>query len=213
MLVRAFYFAAYVACIFIPLLVGGGPSVFYDPRAQLAVVIGVVWAIVEASIHPRQFARRWSDLVWVAAAIVGITGAFTSAIFEYIHLPELTLRVSWVALVGLGLAIVGLFVRFAAIRTLGEFFSHELKILQNHRVVQKGLYQHLRHPSYTGFAMICLGIPLVFGAMQIFVIMLGGIAVGVVFRILIEEQILLDHFGDEYRAYQKRTKRLIPFVW
>lgn len=212
-MIRFLYFAAYLACIFIPLLIGGGIGVFGVLRAQLAVAFGVVWALVEASIHPRQFARRWYDLLWIAAAVVGVTVAFTSAVFEYVHLPEMTIRSDWIGILGSAMALGGLAVRFIAIRTLGEFFSHELKISQNHRIVQDGLYQYLRHPSYTGFAMICLGVPLVFGSVQIFAMMLIAISIPVAIRIMLEEQILVDHFGDEYRAYQKHTKRVIPFVW
>lgn len=188
-------------------------GIFSDLRAQLAVGFGIVWASVEASIHPRQFARRWFDLVWVAAAVIGITAAFTSAIFEYARLPEMTTRAGWVAAVGIVIAIAGLIVRYNAIRTLGEFFSHELKISQNHRIVQDGLYRYIRHPSYTGFAMICLGVPLVFGAVQIFILLLIAMSVPLAIRILLEEQILIDYFGEQYREYQRRTKRLIPFVW
>jgi hypothetical protein len=90
LIIRFVYFATYAACIFVPLLVVGGKGIFSDPRAQLAVAFGIVWASVEASIHPHQFAWRWFDLIWVAAAVIGITAAFTSAIFEYARLPEMT---------------------------------------------------------------------------------------------------------------------------
>jgi protein-S-isoprenylcysteine O-methyltransferase Ste14 len=33
------------------------------------------------------------------------------------------------------------------------------------------------------------------------------------YRIGAEEQMLVGHFGDEYREYKARTWRLVPFVW
>ena len=213
MLTRFVYFAAFLACIFIPLLIGGGLGIFSDKRAQIAAAFGLAWATVESSIHPSQFAQRGSDRVWVAAVIIGITGAFTVAVFEYIHNPELTNLAESVLMLGLSMMVAGLIVRYLAIRTLGEFFNHELKISQNHRIIQNGLYHHMRHPSYTGFALICLGISLAFGSIQVFAMLFVSIAIALTLRILSEEQVLLDYFGDDYRAYQKRTKRLIPFVW
>lgn len=32
-------------------------------------------------------------------------------------------------------------------------------------------------------------------------------------RIVVEEHMLVEHLGDEYRFYQDRTSRLIPGVW
>ncbi len=213
MFIRLLYFLAFAACIFISLLIGGGIAVFGDPRAQIAIAFGIAWAIVESSIPPHQFARKLFDVLWVAAAIASVMGAFTAVVFEYTRSAAMAMRADWVAAVGLAMAVVGLIIRFVAMRTLGEFFSHELKITENHRIVQNGLYRYLRHPSYTGFALICFGIPLVFGAVEVFAMLVGGVSVALAGRILMEEQILLNHFGDEYRAYQKRTKRLIPFVW
>ena len=34
-----------------------------------------------------------------------------------------------------------------------------------------------------------------------------------VFRIRVEEAALEEALGDEYRAYEARTRRLIPWIW
>jgi len=36
---------------------------------------------------------------------------------------------------------------------------------------------------------------------------------GLIYRIRVEEQMLIDQFGDEYRTYMRKTKRLIPFIY
>jgi protein-S-isoprenylcysteine O-methyltransferase Ste14 len=43
--------------------------------------------------------------------------------------------------------------------------------------------------------------------------MLAAFTAMVLLRIGPEEQMMVDRFGDEYRAYAARTKRLIPGVW
>ena len=43
--------------------------------------------------------------------------------------------------------------------------------------------------------------------------MLVAFTAMVVLRVGPEEQLMIDRFGDEYRAYAATTKRLIPGVW
>jgi len=45
-----------------------------------------------------------------------------------------------------------------------------------------------------------------------FLIMLGLILL-ILYRLKLEEKMLVDKFGDEYREYMKNTKRLIPFTY
>lgn len=51
---------------------------------------------------------------------------------------------------GLGTMVAGLVFRWAAIRQLGRFFIPEVAIQPGQRVIDRGLYHYLRHPSYTG---------------------------------------------------------------
>jgi protein-S-isoprenylcysteine O-methyltransferase Ste14 len=36
---------------------------------------------------------------------------------------------------------------------------------------------------------------------------------GLAYRMKIEERLLTEQFGDEYRAYAGRSKKLIPGIW
>jgi protein-S-isoprenylcysteine O-methyltransferase Ste14 len=79
------------------------------------------------------------------------------------------------------------------------------------RVVDSGPYRLIRHPSYTGSLVTVLGICL---AMANWLSFLGMIpaALGYLYRIRIEERVLVEGLGEAYRAYQRRTKRLIPYI-
>jgi len=33
------------------------------------------------------------------------------------------------------------------------------------------------------------------------------------YRIGVEERMLIERFGDEYREYMKKTKKIIPFIY
>lgn len=113
---------------------------------------------------------------------------------------------------GLGLMLSGLIFRGYAIRQLGQFFVPEVAIQPGQRVIDQGLYRYLRHPSYTGTFITILGYGLTLTNSLSLAVMLivPGALYG--FRIWAEEAALLEAFGEEYRAYMRRTKRIIPFV-
>ena len=88
----------------------------------------------------------------------------------------------------------------------------EVAIQPGQRLFTGGLYNTLRHPSYTGTFLTILGYGLALGNWLSLAVMLliPGLVYGL--RIAVEEAALLEAFGDEYRAYMRRTKRLVPFI-
>jgi protein-S-isoprenylcysteine O-methyltransferase Ste14 len=115
----------------------------------------------------------------------------------------------WVRWAGVVLALisVGLFAWTHVV--LGRFWSPYLQLRPGHRLIAEGPYARIRHPMYSAILgwMISLGlvganwIPFVFATLS-----------GLNFRLRIggEEEMMLQQFGDEYRAYMKRTGRLLP---
>ena len=213
MMLRLINFSTYVAVAGLPIWAGGGIAILLEPRVQTLALICLAWAFVEASLKPEQFARRWFDVAWFAIAMLGVASGIAIAVYEYKFLAGVFPREIWFSALGVGIATLGLVIRFAAIRTLGKFFSYELKVVSGQRIVQEGLYKYLRHPSYTGFGLILIGLPLILNSWLGFIAILSLVGVGFSIRILWEETVLVQHFGAEYRDYQKKTKRLIPFVW
>ena len=98
-------------------------------------------------------------------------------------------------------------------KALGKLWSVSLQLKQEHRLVTQGIYEKLRHPMYTGFWLMAL-------AQALFLAnwiagLSGLIGFGILFfsRIGPEEKMMEAAFGDEYRAYQRRSWRVIPHVW
>ena len=113
---------------------------------------------------------------------------------------------------GLALMAGGLAVRLWAIRTLGRYFAPDVSLGQDHRLVDRGLYRLIRHPSYTGTFMTILGYGLALTNAVSLAVMLAipGLAYG--YRMRVEERALIEAFGDDYRAYARRTKKIIPYL-
>ena len=71
----------------------------------------------------------------------------------------------------------------------------------------------MRHPSYTGLLLILAGFGLGLGNWLPLVICVALPLPALLRRIQVEEAELTRVLGEPYRAYQTRTKRLIPGVW
>ncbi len=111
------------------------------------------------------------------------------------------------------LFFAGVFFRWYAIWVLGRFFTVNVAIATDHRLIEAGPYRYLRHPSYTGALLAFLALGLAMGNfVSLFCL---TIPVFLVFRnrMRVEEEALTEAFGDAYRAYIQRTKRLVPFVY
>lgn len=114
---------------------------------------------------------------------------------------------------GLTLFIVGIILRWYSIWMLGRFFTVDVAIAKEHRLIDSGPYRLLRHPSYTGALLAFIGFGLCLNNWLSMLCLVGPIAAAFLFRIHVEERALRDALGDDYRAYSQRTKRLIPFVY
>jgi len=148
------------------------------------------------------------NLIWIAI-VVSMTLGILSAIYWSVRIIP-----SGIALyLGSGLILAGMIIRFAAIRSLGKFFTVNLGIQNNHHLIKTGFYKYVRHPSYSGsllsFAGFCLSLD---NWLSLLIIMVPVIA-AFINRINIEEKLLLQQFGLEYEEYKRKTKRLVPLIY
>ncbi len=149
---------------------------------------------------------RGSGLFLFATLFASIVIAYYFAGTSIAMLP------SWVFYPGIILMILGIIFRQWSIAVLGRFFSATVGTQEGQKVVDRGPYRLIRHPSYTGvlLTLIGLGLALQSGAAVIALIFLFALAYG--YRIHIEEKVLMSELGEEYIEYQKRTKKIIPYV-
>ncbi len=119
----------------------------------------------------------------------------------------------WLRLAGLLILVAGLVIRWAAIWNLGSAFSANVAIRKAQRVRTTGLYRYVRHPSYLGLVLIFLAIGIHSRNWISLAIVLVLPTVALLYRIRVEERALCAAFGEEYIAYSRMTKRLIPGVY
>jgi len=131
---------------------------------------------------------------------------------------------------GFGLVIGGLMIRWSAQHTLGSLFTYDLAIRPHHKLVTTGVYSwfRVRHPGYFGSVMALFGLAFFIPSSILFVGVAGTIAataVGLLWiagtlvplmriRIPSEEKMLGREFGPEWVVWSKRNRwRLVPGVW
>jgi protein-S-isoprenylcysteine O-methyltransferase Ste14 len=119
----------------------------------------------------------------------------------------------WPVIAGIVLVAAGTGIRAWAIVSLGRFFQYQIEIQAGHRVVTRGPYRYVRHPSYTGMALVLIGFALGTGDVLSLLVVAVLTGVGLTVRIRAEEHQLTEALGAEYTEFAAHRKRLIPRVW
>ncbi|RZJ51218.1 MAG: isoprenylcysteine carboxylmethyltransferase family protein [Chryseobacterium sp.] len=119
----------------------------------------------------------------------------------------------WILYLGEILIVTGVFFRWIIIRSLGKFFTVDVSIKEDHQIKKEGFYRFVRHPSYSFALLTFFGLGLFLNNWISLFVAFVPTFLAFLYRIKIEEQALLQKFGSEYAAYQKNTKKLIPFVF
>ena len=101
---------------------------------------------------------------------------------------------------------------YAEVMRENAYLSRTVKVQENQRVVDTGLYKVVRHPMYTATIFLFLSIPLILGSWYSFIIFLPFPFI--LARRIKNEEALLTRELQGYKEYKERVKyRLIPFIW
>ena len=177
------------------------------------------WIVTEIAIGVRRRAsttgaekqdRRSLFVLWIGFGLGPFIGGFLTAV-RAARMPW-TIR-PYAFWGGLALILVGIAIRWVAIATLKRYFTVDVAIASDHKVIQTGLYRIVRHPSYAGSLISSFGLGLAFTNWLSLVVVFAFALAGIAYRISVEEQALIGALGDDYREYAARTKRLIPGVF
>lgn len=114
---------------------------------------------------------------------------------------------------GMGIGISGVWIRSSAMKALGRFYSRNVGVQGEQRIIQDGWYRYIRHPGYLGTFLTYLGFAVSTASWLAIGINIVLFFLAYSYRIRVEEQTLTAGFGDDYRQYQARTWRVIPFLY
>jgi protein-S-isoprenylcysteine O-methyltransferase Ste14 len=114
---------------------------------------------------------------------------------------------------GSAVLALGLYLFYRAHADLGRSWSATLVIRERHRLVTGGVYRAVRHPMYSAFLAWAVAQALLLPNWIAGPAGLVGFALLFFGRVGHEERMMLETFGDEYRDYMARTRRVIPGLY
>ncbi len=164
--------------------VEGAKSTDSKDSGSLRVLLGGMWIALFLAF-PLSFVRAW-------------------AFPQRAQLPLFAVAVS--------LILLGSLLRRYCWRTLGQYFTGDVRARSDQSVIRTGPYRLVRHPSYTAGTMMFIGIGLALGSWFSFALLTIATIATYGYRVVIEERALLDTIGEAYRSYTRETKRFIPYI-
>ncbi|TRO47701.1 isoprenylcysteine carboxylmethyltransferase family protein [Candidatus Bathyarchaeota archaeon] len=157
--------------------------------------------------------RDWTVIPFMGLTLLG----FVATILDFVYLQNFNFQIFVIP--GLILLVVGGLIRMKArlqLKNKAGFDNlvgtSKLKIVKEHHLVKDGLYKHIRHPLYLGEILRNLGFVIIFSSIYGALIVLLA-STFLFFRMDIEEKMLISVFGNEYKEYKRKTKRLVPRVY
>ena len=193
----------------------GWRDFFSHPARFLTAGLLAVYTAVahQVSAGPSRGIRHATESPWfhMGLQLVGVLMAILP--------PLLESREIWVLPGGNGLRyagvvvlVLGTFFRLGPMLALRERFSHFVALQKDHRLETGGFYAHVRHPSYLGLLLQFAGVAAVFRSIAGAALVLLLLWL-LVMRMDVEERFMGEQFGDPYRTYMARTRRLLPGVY
>ncbi|HYA92233.1 MAG TPA: isoprenylcysteine carboxylmethyltransferase family protein [Thermodesulfobacteriota bacterium] len=190
---------------------------YLDLIVQIAAM--VLWLAAEAYLilrdrahgkGKREIDRRTRNFNTIATVVTLVLAPIANwAPVLRFDVPGATV-VFWLGIV---VMLLGLFLRHWSIIVLGRYFRTTIELEKGQKVIQKGPYKYVRHPSYAGIVVFFVGYGLLSKNWLSLLAAACLPTVSLVYRIRIEEVALAEGLGAEYAAYQRKTKKLIPGIW
>jgi protein-S-isoprenylcysteine O-methyltransferase Ste14 len=191
------------------------------PDSMLKIVYFVEFAVISAvrAAQTRQYRRlsvavdkrTLSDMLLLALAgiamLVPLVYVFSSSLeFADYDLPN------WIGWSGALVFASAIWLLWRSHADLGRNWTPTLGTRDNHRMVTDGVFRHIRHPMYAAHILWGIATPMMLHNW------IAGLVLPVVFvaqylsRVGSEERMMLEHFGEQYESYMRRTGRIIPHV-
>lgn len=113
---------------------------------------------------------------------------------------------------GIVIMLAGFAIRWAGMWTLRRFFSANVAVQSDHRLIVEGPYRWVRHPGYFGGWLGFVGFGIALGNGIAMLLLTVFTLPAFLNRIAVEERVLRSAFPN-YVDYSMRVSRFLPLVW
>lgn len=178
----------------------------------LLIPIGAYYRLKSQATGEKLDRRQEGLFLLISIRLLGLVGI--SGFLAYLADPRWMAWSSaplpgWVRWTGVSLGVIAGPLLPWTFHNLGKNLTDTVVTRKEHTLVTTGPYHWVRHPFYCWFAVAILANSL--ATANWFIFLTGSLAFTLlVIRTRKEEVKLVERFGDEYRAYMKRTGRFFP---
>ena len=181
--------------LFIPMFIAGLFMMFKNPD------------LLKRRLEAKE-KQKEQDLVIKLSGLMFILGFIIAGLgfrFGWYMLPKTAVYIA-------AAVFISAYILYAEVLRENTYLSRTIKVEENQRVVDTGLYAIVRHPMYSATLLLFLSMPLILGSIYSFIIFLAYPFI-IAKRIKGEEQLLEKELVG-YSEYKQKVKyRLIPFIW
>jgi len=195
------------------IIAGGGVAFVQRPVGAAYAALWMAMWVVTAIWRKRGSPSPGREhLIILSLGGVGMLALMILIPWEYMNFDGPLERDGGLSAFGLVLFALGIMLQTAAMLKLHGGFTVYLGVRSGSKLVTTGPYRYIRHPGYTSYLMTLTGIGLGLSSL-IGIALAASMVPFLLWRIKGEERMLVAEFGEEYRMYMRRTKKLIPFLY
>lgn len=185
----------FMGILFIPMLIAGIIMMIKNPK------------LLKSRLDAKEKQKEQNIVIKLSGLmfIVGFILAGLDFRYSWLKIP------SFVSYIAIALFLLS-YIMWAEVLRENTYLSRTIKVIENQKVIDTGLYGIVRHPMYSATLILFLSMPLVLGSLiSFFVFLLYPILI--IVRIINEEKYLEKELNG-YIDYKNKVKyRLIPFIW
>ena len=169
------------------------------------------------SLLPERGGRKYPLWMQIALMVVGLLICIPLFYYGWVPLFKIAGNTKTILkVVGLIIYLAGFGFTLWARRTLGKYWglstSLDVKLFDEHQLIQSGPYAFVRHPMYFGAWTFMFGLLLLYPTWTI-LILLVSMLTAFSGRARREEVALAERFGDSWVEYKQRTWFIIPLIY
>ena len=168
-----------------------------DIKLIIIIVFSYLYGIFEIFLGVRQ-RRKWKPNIinkgdkgsfWLLFILIAVGYALSFSIAA----TRTGSIYHWNTFFAIGAIVimVGLIIRITAIMTLKQHFTYTVTKIENHELIESGLYKSIRHPAYLGQMIIFIGISVSLSNWLSVLFMIIPVLFGFIYRIRVEERFLI----------------------
>jgi protein-S-isoprenylcysteine O-methyltransferase len=187
------------------------PPALHLPQLWMVVSVSILANMLQPSYRPFEGSRTPEDRGTAAQILWTVYLTQAAALVELVWRRRFALPLDLTTWIAFSAMIGGLTLRTCAVVLLGPWFTWNVSVQVGQKLVSRGPYRLIRHPSYTGALIVFVASCVLLRSWVVAVLAAFALILAFLRRIKYEEALLVKALAG-YDAYVSRTGSLFPRI-